>query len=365
LILTIASNFALLAQKATPGFIVTLEKDTIRGFIREGTDAELTSGITFKKMTDSEEVEYLPPSILSFGFDYGRTFKQFFIPGKADGGDSIAVFAKRTLEGKINLYTVSKKKQNEPDIFLVNNQTDRTIYLMEPQKVTATDENGKTWSGKSFQHMGALTVIKNDSQGYTANPKKITYSEKEIGKDIRKYNEQFRNGFPVAAYDPQIDYRYDISAGVAVLSPNEGHALRVAAYRLTYHPEKSRTISYIRGITYRYETSGSTVDPSVEDSNQNFRQQFISLIPIGFNFQSDSKNVKPYMYFGVGLTCMIATNHHIVDYEDKGNVNDITIFPILNVGAGLKIRVGSNFIIAEVTPTGNKSGTCINLGYSF
>lgn len=61
----------------------------------------------------------------------------------------------------------------------------------------------------------------------------------------------------------------------------------------------------------------------------------------------------------------VAAYLHIVDYEDKGNLNDIMIFPVVNVGAGLKIRAGSNFIIAEITPTGNKSGTCINLGYSF
>ena len=55
----LASNYLSTAQKFNSGFIVTLEKDTIRGFLMDGTDAELSSKITFK-MTKSgnDETKY-------------------------------------------------------------------------------------------------------------------------------------------------------------------------------------------------------------------------------------------------------------------------------------------------------------------
>jgi hypothetical protein len=367
LIFAFGANFSVLAQKYTSGFIVTLERDTLRGFIRDGTDAELTSGIVFRKAGSVEDFRYLPKSIYSFSFDNGRAFKQFPILQSLDREDTVVVFAKKTLEGKISIYTFSKKSQDQPDIFLVNNYSRRTIHLKAPLRKKVVEANGKTAIAESYQHVGAIRFIKRDSSSANiVNSEKFKYSENEIHRDIQKYNEQFKNDFPIATYHPRVSHFNEICAGIPVLSENEVDVdFRIAAYRHRFFPEKTETISFIQGVSYRYSYLRSAIDPSDKDSNQNFRQQFLSLIPIGINFQSDLKVCRPYIYFGGGLVFLLETNHHIVNYEDKGNVNKITVFPTLNVGAGLKIRAGANFVIMEITPTGNKSGVCINLGYSF
>src|SRR5690242_11563260 len=97
------SNYILPAQDFSPGFIVTPEGDTLKGFLLDRTDAELASGVTFKTTKpQTDAVNYLPPKLTSFGFDNGRIFKRFSVP--TTNGDSILVFAKKNLEGKISLY---------------------------------------------------------------------------------------------------------------------------------------------------------------------------------------------------------------------------------------------------------------------
>ena len=48
------------AQDFEPGYIVNLDKDTIRGFVQEQTDNDLVYEIDFKSSSDGEVREYSP-----------------------------------------------------------------------------------------------------------------------------------------------------------------------------------------------------------------------------------------------------------------------------------------------------------------
>lgn len=119
------------------------------------------------------------------------------------------------------------------------------------------------------------------------------------------------------------------------------------------------------GITYRYLHIDKEPAMSTNDSRQNFKQQFVSLIPVGFGYQGDAKFIRPYFYFGVGLSLLIDDQYHVVGNEYKGVVTDYILIPTVSLGAGVKIRAGNNFVLAEVTPTGAGGGVFINVGYSF
>ena len=183
-LLAIGLNYQLTAQDFIPGFIVTLEKDTINGFLRDGTDAELSSQITFqtsKPANDKiDDPQLAPADILSFGFNNGRIFKRFLITNTPAKGDSAHVFAKQVLQGKINLYTYSKPKRDQPDIFLVNNQSGRTVHLREPKQISMTDERGISKTRTSFKHLGLINLVKGDSVVNEATKKKVKYNEKSI-----------------------------------------------------------------------------------------------------------------------------------------------------------------------------------------
>lgn len=364
-LLVLGTHNPLPAQELHSGFIVTLKRDTVKGLLMDGTDAELSSRITFKSLeTGNDKIEYQPADLLSFGFDNGRIFKRFLITNTPTEDDSVFVFAKRILEGKINLYTY-KTKGNHPDIFLVNNYSGRTVHLREPEKLSTTDERGVPRTGESLKHLGLIGMLKGDSAFNSGNVKKFKYSEKAIRNDILEYNEGFKD-FPRSQHQPQIDYSYSVVAGIPFGSPDPTDvAFRVAFFKNKYFPESSRKLSLIKGISYRYSYINSTVPSGVQNSNENFRQQWISVIPIGVNFQTDSRLIKPYVYIGAGIAFLWETNHYVDNYEYKGNKNELLVIPTLNMGAGVRVKIGSKFLVAELSPTGNRSGTCINLGYSF
>ena len=117
----------------------------------------------------------------------------------------------------------------------------------------------------------------------------------------------------------------------------------------------------MRGFSYRYTNDNAEFDSNVKNSNLNYRQQFLSIIPIGLNIHSCGNLITTYIYAGIGLGLLVNTNYHVVEYENMGSETSGLVFPTLNVGAGLEIKS----ISAEITPTGNGSGFFVNLGYSF
>ena len=68
---------SLHAQELLRGYIVTLEKDTIRGLLLDGTDRELGTSVTFEEKGLGNKRQYLPAEIESFRVDNGRTFLRF------------------------------------------------------------------------------------------------------------------------------------------------------------------------------------------------------------------------------------------------------------------------------------------------
>jgi hypothetical protein len=353
LIILVTAVIPSYAQQWSPGFIVTTQKDSLKGFILDLTDAEVGLGITFKRSLSENGTEYPAINLLRFGFDNGRVFRRFSFPKDAQG-DSAIVFAKKNIVGKINLYSYSKLDENHPDIFLVNNYSHRTVRLTPPKKIVMTDATGRQFSGESSQYVGLIHVIKDSSTNSPAGQKKLRYSLKAIQKDILDYNMAFKSEFPITEYNPPVNHSYRISAGIPI-SKQHDVDFRAAIYTTKSFPEDSRTFSILRGISYRYSNAKS--------SDQITTDEFLSVIPLGVNFETKSKFIRPYIYGGIGLAFLLETNHHLVNNQDVGVDHLFSVFPTFNVGAGLKIKLGPGFMMLELTPGVN--GLFANFGYSF
>jgi hypothetical protein len=62
---------------------------------------------------------------------------------------------------------------------------------------------------------------------------------------------------------------------------------------------------------------------------------------------------------------MLSGNYTYISGDALGTKTEVWVLPAINIGAGVKIKAGSNFIAVEVTPTGNGSGIFAGVGYSF
>jgi hypothetical protein len=127
--------------------------------------------------------------------------------------------------------------------------------------------------------------------------------------------------------------------------------------------EKSKRLSSLRGITYFHYASNEDWDQSIEEGYSMYRWQAVSILPAGIKYQGLGRILQPYVYAGIGLGLVIIAEHKIVDYEIAGNEVSFMPFPTINIGAGTKIKVGSKYLLAEITPYLN--GVMISAGVSF
>lgn len=352
----------LYAQKTyDSGYILTTANDTIKGFILNEMDSELAYKINFKQnLSDTSFIEYSTSELSSFGFSSGRIFGRMKVAtNNKTVNDSSYVFAKRIVEGKINLYVWRHEGINSKDFFVVNNKSKRKAQLTKPKK-SEIKKDGKTYSKKDSRYKYYLTYVKDDK---VENSKKVRFGEKSISKDIISFNESYQDEYPIDKYEEPSAYNYNILVGIPFnMNSGELH-FRVGVYRDKTFVEKSNNLSYLSGIIYHHWNNNNDVNYEGKNGELNYRWQMLNIIPVGIKLQANPRRVTPYGYIGVGAAALLMTDYIFEDYENVESKTDFVPFPTVNVGAGVKIKVNSNFILAEITPTMNE--VFFNLGYSF
>ena len=347
-------------QKFSAGYAVTLQNDTINGFIAEGTDAELALQVHFKnELQGGKSTYYQPEDLSGFGFHYGRVFQSMPVTNRPDVKN---VFAKRVLRGKITMFSWRKLRRNDVDFFLTNNDSKREVHLTEPKAKTVSDENGGTYLSSGNRFHGSLIYVKADSINGYQNAKKIRYREQVLVHDIESYNERFQESFPVSKYTERAEFTHDLSIGFPIINANDGRGFRMAWYMNKTLPERSRSMSYVRGISYRY-WEANRPNKNINAGLRNYRQQYISLLPIGFNLHGDGGRIEPFINVAMGAVILVENYYDIENSVVQQRKTDVAFFPTINLGIGAKLKAGSNAILTEVVPTSN--AIYFNVGYSF
>ncbi len=351
-------------DRSSKGYVITNELDTLYGSIKEGTDKQLVSDIKFKDDHQSNEIKYTASELAGFGFEYGRTFQSFAIKNDSTFRDEY-VFAKRIVDGKISLFSSPIIQQNDqPDFIIINNHTQDTVHITQPEKKTIL-ENGKKYAVNTTTHIRKIESIKGNP--INENLPKIRYSESAIRKDIFSFNKEFEFDYPSNVYKPKTSYFNDLSIGLPITGDYSSDEItfRISYFRNSYSHERITSISYMYGISYRYWENTSEISSTIKNGDKNFRRQIISVIPIGFNLHYISRIFIPYIYAGLGIGMLVDTAHQVREFENLGNKSEYSVFfPTINVGIGLKIKLKSNAISFEITPTEN-DGFFGNVGFSF
>jgi len=347
------------AQNESAGYILTTEKDTIHGFILDQIDADLGIEMQFVKNVGDTTI-YKPEELFGFGFDYGRNFE--YMSFTDDSNNTQNVFAKRVLEGRIDMLVWRRLNGDSPYLFLRNKQSNREVFMTSPPKRKVSKDAEPVKAMDENKHIGLLIYIKSDALNSVPNEKYFKYSSKKIKKNILADNRTHEKDFPVSEYEERKKFSHDITVGMPVIWAANGTSFRGAYFLNRTLPEKSRKVSLISGISYRYWKSDKEPDTTNKNSSQNFKQQYISLLPIGVNFHAKSGAIRPYGYLGVGLALLVSTYYDLENYKYVGDSNDFTVIPALNFGFGAKIKAGPNFILCEITLA---NGVYLNLGYSF
>lgn len=341
------------------GYIIDRERDTINGFILKGTDEDLARSITFKKTGNSSPVMYNAKSLRGFSFENGRAFQSHSIPGKRKG-DSLYVFAKNLIEGKIDLFVWRSPQRYKPDFFLRNNETGRITHLRRPEKTreTIAKEDSIKFAGGSY--LQDLQYVKGDTTLPATGPK---YSEKRITKDILDFNKAFADNYPVEEYNPEVITNIDVLAGIPFNFSSEAKNFRAGIYVSRERPEREENFLLTHGIIYHYNEYRREIAENFQEGEIPFKSHLVNLLPLAIKFQGGKNFIQPYGYAGAGIAMEWETNIKVENYEETGTEENTRFFPTLNAGIGAKANTGAVAIIAELTPTLN--GLFFNLGFSF
>ncbi|MHA6279527.1 hypothetical protein ACXYMT_05035 [Salinimicrobium sp. CAU 1759] len=351
----------IFAQDFEPGYIVTLDKDTVQGLVKEGIDGDLVYEMEFRSSSDSEIQKFSPQEISGFGFNYDRTFRSFRFNDIASEKEKV-VFAKEVETGQIDVLIWRKGKNRKPDMFLVNQASNDTVHLTRPRKKMTTVD-GKQFSQEDRNYLRLM----NDIKGEEFQQKEIRYTEDKIRKDISSYNQQFSDAHDAYSYKEKKSREYSFLGGIAVNGPSMKEQLRIRAAVIQNRTavERTNTLSYISGIFYTYREKKEVSIPTqyFYKGHINFRRQVLSFIPIGIMFQGSPAAIRPYVYAGGGVGVGKLDDYFIEFEAIQGTDTEYVFAPTLTAGAGVKIRVGSNYMVAEISP--GSSGLYLNAGFTF
>ncbi len=367
-IFMIMVNIKAISQTFNPAYVITEDEDSVSGYILDQIDQEIQSKIEFKKkLSDIKSILYTPKDILGFSFDNGRSFeRQTFIQGS---DDTIYIFAKRKIQGKINLYVNRTSRIDDQKLFLKNNKKNEVVCISKPKKVVNTRADGTKYSHETKTYLGLLNYIAPDSSNYLKYNNISSYSPKQIIKRIRAYNELFADEYDVSNYSEEKRIRYNVNLGVPTLRNINGTELkttfRVAFYRNKSYPERTRKLSYMSGLSYRYTSW-------LDGDNNTSEIHFLTLIPIGFNLHRSKGIIRPYAYFGFGITLFNLSDYVTEKYFNEEGIRmdatkreqDYGLLPGVNIGTGIKIKTGEKFVNLEITPAVINGGIFINIGYT-
>jgi hypothetical protein len=351
--LLVVCNESFGQEKFTQAYIITNEHDTIQGEILNKIDSKLAFEVLFKdEAPDSEVKTYFVSDLVGFKFNNGRTFER--INFSSNKQDTISVFAKKTLTGKIDMW-IWRHSKNELDIFLENNSNQIFAHLTKPDDKTIS-EDGRKYVQHDYKVIGQIINITNNEYKPSSRSKDLKYSEKNITDNISLINQKYEKQIPFNKYNEKFEFKHDIFIGIPIQLDSKSTEFKLGFFRRKIKVEKSRSFSTIIGITYyRWHEHGS-----YDDS----RWQLINILPLGLHFQRKHKTIKPYAYAGFGLAILAISDYQkIVGYQNTGSKTTFLPHPTVYVGVGLQIKIGSNYLFAEVTPSVWNSS--ISIGYGF
>lgn len=133
-----------------PGYIITLEEDTIYGTLDLRSNQTMHTKCDFITEGDNVTTTYLPEEILAYRFTDGKYYTSKEI-------DNSMIFLEFLLEGEINLYIIS---DNGADIYYI--EKENTIIELPYSSEIIENENG-IYEQHSTRHIGIMKYYMNDA----------------------------------------------------------------------------------------------------------------------------------------------------------------------------------------------------------
>ncbi|HRG37648.1 MAG TPA: hypothetical protein PK289_03875 [Bacteroidia bacterium] len=337
------------SQLLKPGYVITNQNDTLRGFIKENVDKELVKFIFFAKEKDNSKlVKYERAQLKEFGFNNGRIFeklsvKEFIIKDSVE----VEYFAKRILTGKILAYIIEGARK-ETELLLKNQTTGKMVHLKKPEMYEAVGSDGTSVFSSDRKYLQHIALVKKDSPNDSVKQDNFKYSTKKIIRHVKKYDLSYKDRFPTHRYKEQVQIAFGVLGGTRLIAPPVSRdRMLYGAYGLSafidYTPiEHTRRVAFTQGISYSKVNRFRKMDDTYYNGYYFFHSQILSIYPLGIKFQATRGSITPYIYMGVGMMYIKNNGVYWNDREKEFKIG-------FNMGGGLKIKIVSKlYVITEL-----------------
>ncbi len=169
------------------GFIVTLEGDTIKGFVKDQTFDKLSKQVIFKITRNTDPIIYLPSEIKAFSFADGDVFESFEIDYTCNDrkGNTKSVSNRRFLNqiigGELSLYELTSDEK--PLFIKKEGQALKLLCLSEEEVTKVYDENGVPRTpqpGSKYKDSYGRKLIERDGKFYQLTDEYINVLKTEL-----------------------------------------------------------------------------------------------------------------------------------------------------------------------------------------
>ncbi len=184
-------SLAAFAQKDfRPGYIITLEGDTLRGQIRDRSDARNSRSVIFKQGQEALVKEYEPAEVMGFGIEDQKLFLPERVPiikVTPVGSDTTwqVVFLQQLVTGPISLFYL--KTAGEPDRFFLRRANGRFSELESRKQIV--EVNGKHYQKTLNFYQDTLRAIFAACPQVAEQAAKAEFTLGQLSKAFVAYNQ--------------------------------------------------------------------------------------------------------------------------------------------------------------------------------
>jgi len=315
----------LSAQKGfDPGYIINLNRDTVKGFIQITEEKNLSASVHFKKELSGELKEYFPGDVSGFGINQ-EMYTSISFRNTINGNRMDTVFARQLVSGTYNLFTFEKS-----DMFFLL-QKDTSIFLLYDESQDGAGEIDLVGNFRNY-----LNFISVPCESLKDRYKSVGYSENSIGEFVQKTNNCISGSSQVYSRNKQkLEITPIIFAGGFPLSGQNAQYTANFTLRLTW-PRVDKKLSVNIGVNYSSTTYKTAQSEALNPYYQYYTTEQISSIPLTIQYNVLLTRVQPYFYLGCSYGKIkidnLGTGFWIAPDESYNSFNIVG-------GLGVEVRV--------------------------
>ncbi|MGM8360841.1 outer membrane beta-barrel protein [Flavobacterium sp. ARAG 55.4] len=320
-LISFSFSFGQITESYSKGVIILKNDQKKEGFIKNESLDKYCNEVKFKALATDTDFEIYSPSIIkSFTTEKGLVFESLIFKVNKNTPE-INILAQLLLKGRASLYQTYYESQ---PIYIITN--DDVPYVLKNDELKRNDTEIT-----KFHYRGILNIA---TENYTANRTIINFKKKEFINAVSGYNKSV--GSEIVSFETkEKPITYFISFGGIGKGEYDNVVFFQGIYRI-FFPNMYNTSLNI-GLNYyneKYDYKTYYSLPTEKITSE--------LYSIPFTIQQNifSKNVRPYLFGGFGLTKIKEVNQDNKSIIESGFQKNIGFSLVYGVGIEWDIYKG-------------------------